>query len=208
MWLVCLSQFGTNVGWLFLVTWLPRYLLEVHSVPILQRGFLASIPLLFGIAGVLFGGRLTDSLTTRAGLKWGRRWPLLITRGTAALGYVIVLWLSTLPSASPLQNVWMYVAAFSLVSFSTDSGTGAVWAFNQDVGGRYVGSVLGWSNMWGNLGAAVSPLIYNYYLGENPTGDDWNAMFLVCLGAFVIAAVCALGVDATRMIAPPDDDDV
>lgn len=208
MWLVCLSQFGTNVGWLFLVTWLPRYLLEVHSVPILQRGFLASIPLLFGIAGVLFGGRLTDSLTTRAGLKWGRRWPLLITRGTAALGYVIVLWLSTLPTSSPLQNVWMYVAAFSLVSFSTDSGTGAVWAFNQDVGGRYVGSVLGWSNMWGNLGAAVSPLIYNFYLGENPTGDDWNHMFLVCLGAFVIAAVCALGVDATCTIAPPDDDDV
>ncbi|WP_166822248.1 MFS transporter [Thalassoroseus pseudoceratinae] len=206
MWLVCLMQFGTNVGWLFLVAWLPRYLLEVHSVPILQRGFLASVPLMFGIAGVLFGGRLTDFLTARAGLKWGRRWPLLITRSTAAVGYAIVLWLSTLPPDSPLQTVWMYVAAFSLVSFSTDSGTGSVWAFNQDVGGRYVGSVLGWSNMWGNLGAAVSPLIYNYYLGENPTGGDWNQMFLVCLGAFVIAGLCALGVDATRTIAPPDDD--
>ncbi len=207
MWLVCLMQFGTNVGWLFLVAWLPRYLLEVHRVPILQRGFLASVPLMFGIAGVLFGGRLTDFLTTRAGVKWGRRWPLLITRSTAALGYAIVLWLSTLPTESPLQNIWMYIAAFSLVSFSTDSGTASVWAFNQDVGGRYVGSILGWSNMWGNLGAAVSPLIYNYYLGENPTGSDWNQMFLVCLGAFVVAGLCALGVDATRNIAPPDDDE-
>ena len=207
MWLVCLMQFGTNVGWLFLVAWLPRYLLEVHRVPILQRGFLASVPLMFGIAGVLFGGRLTDFLTTRAGVKWGRRWPLLLTRSTAALGYALVLWLSTLPTDSSLQNVWMYIAAFSLVSFSTDSGTASVWAFNQDVGGRYVGSILGWSNMWGNLGAAVSPLIYNYYLGENPSGDDWNRMFLVCLGAFVVAGLCALGVDATRNIAPPDDDE-
>ena len=38
MWLCCLMQVGTNVGWVFLVTWLPRYLAEVHHVPILERG--------------------------------------------------------------------------------------------------------------------------------------------------------------------------
>ena len=33
MWCSCFSQWGTNVGWVFLVTWLSRYLLDVHSVP-------------------------------------------------------------------------------------------------------------------------------------------------------------------------------
>jgi MFS family permease len=76
------------------------------------------------------------------------------------------------------------------------------------VGGRYVGSILGWGNMWGNLGAGISPpLIYNYFLGENPTVSDWNAMFLICALAFVMAGLCGLGIDASRPIAPSDEDD-
>ncbi|GAF81019.1 unnamed protein product, partial [marine sediment metagenome] len=37
MWLDCFLQLGTNIGWVFLVTWLPRYLIDVHQVPILER---------------------------------------------------------------------------------------------------------------------------------------------------------------------------
>ncbi|MBW3538700.1 MAG: MFS transporter [Planctomycetes bacterium] len=209
MWFVCLMQVGTNVGWLFIYAWLPRYLIDVHQLPILERGLMASIPPLVGIFGMLCGGWLTDRLTARFGLRWGRRLPMMATRFTAAFGYGLVLWLSTLSgeSGSFFTSPWAYTAAFSIVALSTDMGTGAVWAFKQDVGGRYVGSILGWGNMWGNLGAAVSPLIYDFYLGEHPEVDDWNNMFLVCLGAFVISGLCALGVDATKPIAPPDEEE-
>ena len=204
MWLCCLMQVGTNVGWVFLVTWLPRYLVNVHHVPILERGLMTSIPLMIGFVGMLSGGRLTDKMALWMGVRWGRGLPMMLTRFTAALGYFLVLWLAMLPegSASP----WFFVAAFSLVAFSTDMGTAATWAFNQDVGGRYVGSILGWGNMWGNLGAAVSPLVYNYFLGENPALEDWNAMFLVCALAFVFSGLCGLGIDASKPIAPPDED--
>ena len=86
-------------------------------------------------------------------------------------------------------------------------GNPANWAFKQDVGGRYVGSVLGWGNMWGNLGATISPLIYAAVLGDHPGISDWNWLFLVCMGAFVFSGLCALGIDATIPIAPPDDED-
>jgi hypothetical protein len=36
-------------------------------------------------------------------------------------------------------------------AFATDIGVSPFWAFCQDVSGRYVGSVLGWTNMWGNF---------------------------------------------------------
>jgi MFS family permease len=202
-----LAQVGTNIGWVFLVTWLPRYLLEVHHVPILERGVLAMVPLLVGFAGMLAGGWFTDRMTTRVGVRWGRRLPMTITRFTAALGYVICLTLA-LVSDSPLYHPWLFTIAFSLVAFSTDMGSPATWAYNQDVGGRYVGSILGWGNMWGNLGAACSPPIYNFFLGEHPTVHDWNMMFLVCMLAFVFAGVCTFGVDATIPIAPPEPDEV
>lgn len=204
MWFCCLMQIGTNIGWVFLVTWLPRYLLEVHSVPILQRGVMTGIPLLIGIAGMLLGGSLTDVLTRRMGLRWGRRHPMMLTRFTAALGYGLCLWFAT-SADSRLNSPWLFTLAFSLVAFSTDLGNPAVWAFTQDVGGRYVGSILGWGNMWGNLGAAAAPPIYNAVLGTAPSIADWNLMFAVCAGSFILSGLCALGVDASAPIAPPDE---
>ncbi len=58
----------------------------------------------------------------------------------------------------PLR-VTMYLA---LVGFATDLGIGAVWAYAQDVGGRNCGAVMGWANMWGNLGAASRPFSWGY----------------------------------------------
>jgi MFS family permease len=205
MWADCFMQVGTNVGWIFLVTWLPRYLDDVHHVPLLQRGLMSSIPLGVGFVGMLIGGKLTDVLTARLGVKWGRRGPMMFTRFTAAGAYVICLCFAHSPTGSVFNSPWAFVFAFSLVAMSTDMGTPAGWAFKQDVGGRYVGSVLGWGNMWGNLGAACSPRIYNYFLGETPSINDWNNMFLVCMGAFIFAGLCGILIDATKMIAPPDD---
>jgi nitrate/nitrite transporter NarK len=207
MWLDCIAQVGTNIGWIFLVTWLPRYLISQHQVPVLERGVMAMTPLLVGIVGMYAGGWLTDILAARLGVRWGRRLPLSITRFSAAAGYGLCLWFSTLGTDSPLNTPWMYVAAFSLVAFSTDLGVPAAWAFKQDVGGRYVGSILGWGNMWGNLGATVSPPIYNYFLGEQPGLAEWNAMFTVCMCAFIMSGICGLGIDAATPIAPPDEDD-
>jgi ACS family glucarate transporter-like MFS transporter len=206
MWLDCFVQVGTNVGWVFLVTWLPRYLSEVHNVPILQRGVMAMIPLLAGIVAMFFGGLLTDYLAGKIGLLWGRRLPIMATRFSAAVAYACCLWFSSFSPDSWMNSPWMFTAAFSLVALSTDMGTPASWAFKQDVGGRYVGSILGWGNMWGNLGAACSPLIYNAVLGETPALADWNTMFLVCMGAFIFAGLCGLGIDATISIAPPDEE--
>ena len=42
-----------GLGWVFLITWLPRYLKEVHQVPIYQRGWMTSVPVLVGMAGML-----------------------------------------------------------------------------------------------------------------------------------------------------------
>jgi MFS family permease len=205
MWCDCFMQLGGNVAWMFLVTWLARYLADVHDVPILQRGLLASIPLAAGTIGMLTGGKATDLLTARIGLKWGRRWPLFGTKITGAAAYGCCLLFSTFPADSPLNSAVAMTICFCVVSFSIDFGNPANWAFKQDVGGRHVGSVLGWGNMWGNIGAACSPLIYDAVLGENPTHGDWNNMLLVCLVAFIFSGVCALGIDASKPIVSDDD---
>ena len=206
MWYSCFSQWGTNVGWVFLVTWLPRYLMDVHNVPIIERGTMAMTPVLIGMLGMMSGGNVTDLLAAKLGIKWGRRIPIAGSRVVAMLAYLCCILITTsLPSDSALNTPWMFVGLFSVVAFSTDFGTPSSWAFTQDIGGRQVGSVLGWGNMWGNLGAAVSPLIYDYFLGENPSMSDWNMMFGVCAFAFLFSGVCGLLMDATQPILKDDE---
>lgn len=205
MWCCCISQWGTNIGWLFIMTWLPRYLMDVHQVPLIERGVMTMIPAMIGIIGMFLGGKLTDILADRLGVKWGRRVPIASSRMTALLAYVGCILVSTLPADHSLNSPWTFTALLSIVAFSTDFGSAPTWAFNQDIGGRHIGSVLGWGNMWGNLGATVAPWIYNRMLGENPTLTDWNMMFGVCAASFGLSFICAMIIDASKPIVPEEE---
>jgi MFS family permease len=191
LWLMCVNQFGGNVGWVFLLTWLPRYLLEVHSVPFVERSWMAAIPLGVGWIGILMGGWLTDRITGRYGLRW-RTAPIVIGRYAAALAYLSCLF---------VPNAWVATAAFALIAFTNDMGNPSSWSYKQDVGGRHVGAIHGWANMWGNFGAAVSPL----FLQAVIKNFGWNAAFLAGAAAFVIAGTAALGVDARIPIVRDED---
>jgi nitrate/nitrite transporter NarK len=190
MWLNCASQFLTNAGWIFLVTWLPRYLKEQHDVPIESRAWMTFLPMGVGWTGMVVGGWLTDRLVTVVGLRWARALPLSISRFIAMGAYVVCLFEPT---------PWVAVGAFIVVSIATNLGTPAIWAYVQDVGGRKVGSVLGWGNMWGNLGATVFPT-FLIWIAVSDEGRNWNAVFWTCIIAFFLSGVASIGIDATKPV--------
>jgi MFS family permease len=191
LWLSSFSQFGTNFGWVFLVTSLPAYLMKVHHVPILERGFMVSIPALAGIAGMFLGGFLTDILTRHIGVRWGRALPMALTRFGAAAAYLSCLW---------IDSPWPATIAFSAVFFFVDLGTSAVWAFMQDVGGKHVGAILGWGNMWGNIGAAVANPVFAAILDDKSITNPWNTVFTACAATFVLTGLAGLWIDASQPI--------
>ncbi|HVX61691.1 MAG TPA: MFS transporter [Pirellulales bacterium] len=199
MWLMCVSQFTTNIGWVFLITWLTRYLKDEKHVSDQLGGAMATVVLSVGMAGMLLGGRITDWASRRWGIRWGRIVPLVASRFVAAAAFCL------LPA---LDSPWAATAMFALVAFATDLGVAGTWAYMQDVGGKYVGAILGWGNMWGNLGAAVSPPLLRWLSlkhGSDLTESwNWNIAFGVCAASFVISGLTALGIDATERIAPDD----
>ena len=134
---------------------------------------------MLGWIGMLSGGKLTDFCVAKVGLKWGRRIPRGGSRFIGVLAFLACL---------VLDSPWAATVAMSVVAISTDLGTASGWAFCQDVGGNNVGSVLGWGNMWGNLGATVSPVLLAIII-ETPAWG-YVAVFVVCAGAFVISGIC------------------
>jgi len=203
LWGNSLTQFLTNIGWLFVVTWLPRYLGNVHQVPLQEQATMTAVPTIAGIAGMLCGGWWTDVAARRFGLKWGRCLPITLTRFTAAAGYGLCLALGLLYIPDPASRwlPWMIIFGLSVATFSCDLGIPAIWAYSQDVGGKYTASIMGWSNMHGNFGAAIAPIFYNTILGETPTLAEWNILFAFCAGVFTLSGFAALVIDSTKPIA-------
>ncbi|MBM3804726.1 MAG: MFS transporter [Acidimicrobiia bacterium] len=194
MWLNCLSQFGTNMGWAFFVTLLPRYLSEVKRVETAAGGQMVSVVLFVGMGGMLLGGWLTDWVTRRLGVRWGRALPLGVSRLLAAAVFLSCLWID-----SPV----MLTAAFAVVAFATDLGVSCVWAYAQDVGGSHTGAVLGWGNMWGNFGAGISPVLATWVVQSWDVNQDWHEAFVLFAASFLVAGLAGLGMNATSRIYVP-----
>jgi MFS family permease len=196
LWLNALVQFLTNVAWVFIITLFPTYLHDVFQTPIEQRALFQSIPLYAGIVGMLFGGWITDRAARRFGLRWGRALPVAGTRALIGVAYVICL------GANDPITVTILMA---VVAWATDAGNAPIWAYAQDVGGRHVGAVMGWANMFGNLGAAVTPIVFGWV--QRSYADPmagWKAVFLLCACTQVVGALAALGIDASRPIRGTD----
>lgn len=192
------AQFFTNVGWAFLIQNLGPYLQNVKKIGEKEKDWMVTTVFLVGMAGMLFGGRLTDTMTRRLGMRWGRSLPVSGSRFLAAAAFFACLWLDT---------PWIMVMAFAVVAFATDLGGPAAWAYAQDAGGKYVGSVLGWGNMWGNLGAAFSPLMASWVLKNYDSNGDWSEVFIALGVSFVLSGIAAIGIDASIPIVPDSKTD-
>lgn len=196
MWCSSATQFFTNMGWAFLGTWLPTYLSEVKHVEPIPLGNMVAVALFVGMGGMLVGGYVTDWSTRQLGVRWGRSLPLAVSRFVAAGAYVACLW---------LDSPWALVTAFAVVAFATDVGVAPFWAFSQDVGGRHVGSVLGWANMWGNFGAAAIARLVPFVLATWDINHDWHEAFLFFAANFVLSGITALGMNAAKPLCPDPD---
>jgi len=193
LWMQNLMQFVANVAWVFLITLMPRYLQAVYDVDLAAAGRLSSWPLFGAMAGSILGGLLTDRLTRRVGLRWGRAWPGIGSRLLAAAGYV---------AAILADDPYLATAGLVFAAFTADLGLAATWAYFQDTGGPYVGTFLGWANMFGNFGAFLSPIILGHIARTSPYG--WSASLATGAALYLVAGVCWLGIDARAPIVRPN----
>jgi MFS transporter, ACS family, glucarate transporter len=196
LWLLNLGSIGMNIGWAFLITWLPTYLHEVRKLDQVTASRYVSIALACSLVGMLFGGWWCDLLTRRFGRRWGRKLPLVFGAAVAAGAYLLCPALG-----SPLA----VAVACGLVSFATDSVIPAVWALAQDIGGTHVASTLAWSNMWGNLGASAVAKVIPLLLVSRFHSADWREVFWMCAAGFVLLGSTALFIDSTRPLADAGD---
>jgi MFS transporter, ACS family, glucarate transporter len=171
----------------FYLTWLPTYLREALGMSPARMNAVHTVVLLAAASGSILGGRLTDYLTKHYGLGVGR-----------AIGVV----------ALPLSGLALAVAALSesillaSVAIVVAAGAGDLclspsWAMCHDIGGDASGTVTAIMNTFGNIGGAVSPLVFGYSREE---GYSWAIPLLISAGVAVLGGALTLLIDTTKAL--------
>ena len=191
LWMTNAVQFFTNIGWAFLILSLPDYLKKVKHLDDGMSGLITTGALTIGIAALPLGGLITDWITKAHGRRLGRMLPMSITKFAAAACYVLALW---------TDSPWGMAFAFGLVAFFADIGLPAMWTTMQDISGKHQAQLFGWSNMWGNFGAGIQPVLFTAVLAAYDTNHDFHEGVYLCAIAFALAGLFALFVNAEKPV--------
>ncbi len=194
LWANSINQLLVNLSWGFLVTWLPTYLVEERGVGEVEGGRMVTFVLAFGMLGQVAGGFLCDWATRRFGLRLGRLIPMCGAMFVCAAAYAVCPF---------LDSTWLLVGCCAVVSFCVDLANPALWAFIGDVGGRATAAAGGWGNMWGNFGASVTGVLIPMLMRVGGA-EGKEFVFFTLAGAFVMAGLVVLPMDATKRLMPSD----
>ena len=194
LWCNSAAQMLQNIGWGFLITWLPTYLVTERGVGEIEGGKMLTYVLAFGMAGQIAGGYYCDWATRRFGLRIGRLLPMSSSMFVCAAAYLFCPF---------VDSTWLLVGCCAVVSFCTDLANPALWAFMGDVGGRATAAAGGWGNMWGNFGASAGALLIPWLM-KIGGGDGKTLVFFTLAGTFVLAGLIVLPMDATKKLLADD----
>ena len=176
----CLGrQLGTaNFVQYVFIAWLPVYLLEAHHFSLKAMGFAAAIPEFAFAVGVIVCGLATDYVIGhKLATSKARAW----FGGVGQLICCCGLYMTAVSEGKVATIFWLSVA-LAFLGFSMNS----TWTSASDLGGKFSGSVSGWTNFLGNLIGGMAPMIVAWVA----TGWGWKAAIMVTALSGIVGAAC------------------
>ncbi|MFZ8758577.1 MFS transporter [Microbacterium sp. HMH0099] len=183
-WFMVLGAFGIfYTSWVYL-TWLPSYLQTARGFSLTNVGWLAAVPFLCGVAGVLVGGAVSNLLILRGA-------PTLTARRIPIVGGAVLAAAAVLPVAF-VDDTAVAIGLLSLGYFAAQVPVGCLWTLAADIAPpAQVASLGAIQNFGGFLGAALAPVVTGAIL--NATGGSYAWVFVVG-GVLLLVGAVAYGV--------------
>jgi sugar phosphate permease len=140
LWGTYLGQFCLTSTLWFVLTWFPTYLVEYRDMDYIKSGFLASLPFMAALIGVLFSGVFSDFLLRRGfSLRVACKGPI-ITGLLLTTAMLVIVFLSIALFGNGLASItWSLVSALAPT--------------------RLIGLTGGMFNFIGNLSSIATPII-------------------------------------------------
>ena len=173
---LCISYFLYSYVMFIFVFWLFKYLTDVRRLGVIGSGWAASLPFVAASAALPSFGYLSDRLSARRGILWGRR---------AVAMSCLVCAGSLLLVGAAASAAWVALTAISLSVAFLFSTEGCYWSTIISLSERHAGAAGGLMNMAGNLGGVVStiavPLLVRMF--------GWYRMFALASALAMAGAI-------------------
>jgi predicted MFS family arabinose efflux permease len=170
-WGTFFGLFAINYVWIFLVTWLPSYLIMERHFSTTMMAVFASVPF-WGLAGsTFFCGWLSDRWITRGGAP-------TVVRKTFTVGGLLLCTVLFLPAVL-VSNAMAAIVLLTAACLAFGMTSSNVWTITQTLAGPGgAGRWTGMQNAVGNLAGIVAPWLTGYIVAR--TGAFYLAFVLVC----------------------------
>lgn len=202
--LLAMFQYASsNITFFISISWLLPYVQDTWGS---DYSYVASLPLLAGAVALWISGALVTYLHKAGMPVLSRRLPAIFGYALGALG--LILCTQTVSS----ESVWPFIACFTLATFGVEMTLSPSWAFCMDIGGSRSGAVSAAMNMVGNMGAALSAVLFPYFIANITIpvlADSPNtpaAFFVFASGMNVLAIFCWVFMNPRRELKAISDE--
>ena len=150
LWLLTLSYAAYGYFQYLFFYWMSFYFKDELKIPPVDARW-ASFWITLGMgAGMAFGGRITDSASSRLGLVRGRRAVVLTGMGLGAIFGIVAMNVESFVAISVCMGIAMAVVGMC---------EGVFWTTATDIGGQCRGLSGAFMNTGGNIGGLISPVL-------------------------------------------------
>jgi len=186
LWVLGMSDFMYSYAFWIYLAWLPTYLVEARGFTLVKMGIFASLPMLAGAVGDTVGGWISDFLLERTkNAKFARR-------SVPMFGLIMAALLMT--PGGLTDSPYLAVSLLTAGLFCLEMAIAAYYTVCLDVAQESAGSATGMVSCLGNLGSAISPMVFGaivYY------GNSWVWPFVIASVILLIGAALWMWVDPT-----------
>lgn len=185
--LAMVQYFASNVTFFVSLTWLPSYIRsQWPDDP--NAIYYSAVPLIFAAFANWTAGSMVTGLFKKGYHVGSRRATAIVGFSLGVIGLILAMQSKNLDFlATDKAQLHWFVFCFGLATFGVDMTLSPSWAFCNDIGGSSSGAVSGSMNMVGNIGAALSAIVFPLLLNEE-TGSA-NTFFMLAAGLNVVAIV-------------------
>lgn len=187
-WLILSMYFFYAWGSWFFFSWFPTFMELGRGFEKSQLTYVIAVPFIMSMIGNISGGYLSDRLSSKFGLKTGRR--LLGVTGLIVSALFMFL-AGFIPSK--LQVFIFLSLCFGVIDLMLPSA----WAICLDVGKDFAGAVSGAMNTAGNIGGFICATVFGYVVDAS---GNYNVPLFVISAMLVISAFLFYRIDPTKQL--------
>ncbi|AGZ25302.1 major facilitator family protein [Staphylococcus pasteuri SP1] len=126
---------------------------------------------------ILSGGAISDKILNTGKSRF-------VARGVIAILGFVVFSISIF-FAVHTENLYVTIFWLSLGLGGVGMSMGMSWAAATDLGRNFAGTVSGWMNLWGNIGALTSPFLAGAFVEQL----GWSMTFQLLIIPAVLAII-------------------